>query len=129
MVMPRRKALALVGVLAGMVMGTASPRAVTLERTMYLTFSRPVAIPGAELAAGTYVFELAAPISSSGAVRVLSRDRRTIYLLAFTNEISRPANLKPGQVVTLGESAKGVPPPVTAWFPDESSTGRQFIYR
>jgi hypothetical protein len=129
MVMPRRKALALVGVLGGLVMGTASPRAVTLERTMYLTFSRPVAIPGAELAAGTYVFELAAPMSASGAVRVLSRDRRTIYLLAFTNEISRPANLKPGQVVTLGESAKGVPPPVTAWFPDESSTGRQFIYR
>jgi hypothetical protein len=128
MVMQRLKTLAFLGVLLGLVIGTASPKAVTLERTMYLTFNRPVAIPGAELAAGTYVFELASPMTSLSLVRVLSRDRRKIYLLAFTNEINRPEHMKPGQVVTLGESARGVPPPITAWFPEDSSTGRQFIY-
>jgi len=129
MVMQRLKAVALVGVLTGLVLATASPKAVTLDRAMYLTFSRSVAIPGAELAAGTYVFELASPMSETSIVRVASRDHKKTYLLAFTNVVDRPANLKSGQVVTLGESAKGVPPPITTWFPDDSSTGRQFIYR
>jgi hypothetical protein len=128
MVMQRLRAVALVGVLASVVLGSASPRAMTIDRTMYLTFSRSVAIPGTELAAGTYIFELAAPMSDTTLVRVLSRDRKKIYLLAFTNQIGRPENLKPGQVVSLGESARGVAPPITAWFPEDSSTGRQFIY-
>jgi hypothetical protein len=38
------------------------------EKTTYLTFNQPVALPGAQLAAGTYIFEEAS--TSAGVVRV-----------------------------------------------------------
>ena len=41
-----------------------------------------------ELAAGTYIFELPSNMSH-GLVRVSSRDRRQVYLTAFTHEIDR----------------------------------------
>ena len=47
----------------------------TWDHTNYLTFSRSVALPGVELAAGTYIFELAMPQSERHLVRVMSRDR------------------------------------------------------
>jgi hypothetical protein len=95
----------------------------------YLTFSRPVALPGVELAAGTYVFELAAPLTDHSLVRVLNRDRSKIYLLAFTNAIDRPVGRHSDNVVTLGESARGTPPPILAWYPIGDSIGREFVYR
>ena len=101
----------------------------TAARTNYLTFSGPVALPGVELKAGTYIFERALPEGSADLVRVLSRDRRHVYLTAFTNMVPRPQHLKPGQVVSLGETTRGVPPPITAWYPVDGSAGHEFIYR
>ena len=98
------------------------------ERTTYLTFSRSVELPGAALNAGTYIFELADPMSASGVVRVLSRDRRTTYFLGFTHRADRPRGMRLDASVSLGESAAGVPPRVTAWWPVGEITGRQFIY-
>src|SRR5262249_3648886 len=122
------KSLAIGGVLLGL--AGSSTHALPLDtRTMYISFSRPVALPGVELNAGTYVFELATPMSDSSLVRVTSRDHRTVYLTAFTIAIDRPANLKPGQVITFGEAARGTPPPIAAWFPDDMRDGREFIYR
>ncbi len=123
------KVAAVGGLFLAIVLACATSRASTAEHTMYLTFSGRVALPGVELPAGTYVFELAAPTSDMSLVRVLSRDRRKTYLLAFTNPVARPHNLRAGQVITLGEGARGVAPQVRAWFPDETSTGREFIYR
>jgi hypothetical protein len=98
------------------------------ERTTYLTFSRSVRLPGVTLAAGTYVFELADPYSAAGVVRVLSGDRRTPYFMGFTNAKERPRGLRLDASVSLGESAGGVAPPITAWYPIGERTGRQFIY-
>jgi hypothetical protein len=98
------------------------------ERTTYLTFSRSVRLPGVTLAAGTYVFELADPYSAAGVVRVLSGDRRTSYFMGFTNATERPRGLRLDASVSLGESAGGVAPPITAWYPIGERTGRQFIY-
>jgi hypothetical protein len=39
-------------------------------QTTYLTFSGPVALPGATLGAGTYVFEVANPSTSGDVIRV-----------------------------------------------------------
>src|SRR5690349_18952030 len=124
------KSLAIGGALLGLALANSSSHAFPLDtRTMYIGFNRPVALPGVELNAGTYVFELATPMSDSSLVRVTSRDRKTIYLTAFTYRIVRPANLKSGQVLTFGEAPRGTPMPITAWFPEEVGDGRQFIYR
>ena len=88
-----------------------------------------MALPGVALGTGTYIFELAEPMSNNSIVRVSSTDRQRIYLTAFTYPIMRPANMRKGQVVTFGESSNGAPAPITAWFPDGSNTGREFIYR
>jgi hypothetical protein len=99
------------------------------SRTTYLTFSGPVRLPGVALGTGTYIFELADPIGGSGAVRVMSADRRTSYFLGFTTAVQRPRRLNPNAMVSLGESAPGSTPPITAWWPIGESTGHAFIYR
>ena len=43
---------------------TAPVHGGTLEKTMYLTFSGPVRLPGVTLAAGTYEFEIANPLTA-----------------------------------------------------------------
>jgi hypothetical protein len=98
------------------------------ERTTFLTFSQPVRLPGVALGAGTYIFERADPIGAPTVVRVLSRDRKTAYYMGFTNFAERPRKLRHDAVVSLGESARGVTPAVTAWWPIGESTGHRFIY-
>lgn len=99
------------------------------HRTTYVTFSQPVALPGVELAAGTYIFELAAPEQHRNLVRVLSRDRQMIYLTQFTLTVQRPNNLNPKRAISFLEAPRGQAVPVNAWFPEYEDTGRQFIYR
>jgi hypothetical protein len=98
------------------------------EETTYLTFNRAVELPNQSLEAGTYIFELAAPMSSSNVVRVLSRDRRKVYYMGFTNRIDRPASMNSEPGVSLGEAAIGVPPRVRAWWP-AGTAGHEFRYR
>ena len=100
----------------------------TVNRTTYLTFSGDVALPGATLAAGTYIFELVSPQSPT-LVRVLSKDRRKVHLMAFTNFIVRPAGANRDKPVVLGEARRGEAPPIKAWYPTDESMGREFIYR
>ena len=96
--------------------------------TNYITFSRSVALPGVELAAGTYIFETPTNAMSNSVVRVSSRDRRKVYLTAFTRQVERPRNDRGKLLVTLGEAKSGSVPPVSAWFPIGDSIGHQFIY-
>jgi hypothetical protein len=93
--------------------------------TTYLTFTRSVAIPGVQLAPGTYIFELANP----GIVRVSSRDRTRVYLTTFTQNIDRPENMAADLLVLLGEASRGETPPVRAWFPEGENQGYEFRYR
>lgn len=123
------KSLAVLGVILGAVTVGVTSHALTFEKRTYLTFNRPVALPGVGLGAGTYTFELADPMVENSVVRVSSADRQRIYLTAFTHSIQRPANLRRDQVVSFGEAANGAPAPITAWYPDGSDTGREFIYR
>ena len=99
------------------------------SNAQYVTFNRAVALPGVELAAGTYLFELAAPQTDPTVVRVSSRDRRHVYLQAFTYRISRPATLKQTEIVTFREVSGAAAPPIAAWYPPDLESGRQFIYR
>src|SRR5476651_2285174 len=80
------------------------------EQTTYLTFSQAVELPGQSLDAGTYVFELVSPMSGSGVVRVLSRDRHKQYFLGFTNRVDRPRGANQGPGASLAETAAGASP-------------------
>ena len=131
--MTRRKLLAtLAGVALVSLTGSAATRAREnaneLDRMTYLKFTRPVTLPGVQLGAGTYVFELPDPMGAFDVVRVSSQDRRTVYLTAFTRIVERPKDLRPGQPISFGEARPNAPLPIRAWWPGGESTGREFIY-
>jgi hypothetical protein len=100
---------------------------VTANHTMYLTFHRPVALPGVELGTGTYIFELPDPMGDHSLVRVLSRDRKIVYFTAFTYSVTRPHDLPRDQRISFKEAAPDMPRPIGTWWPEDSD-GRQFIY-
>ena len=97
-------------------------------QTTLVTFSRPVALPHVELAAGAYIFEVAGPGSDKSLVRVMSRDRRKLYTQQFTVTVERPARVTDSHGITFGEAPAGQAAPITAWFASGEQTGHQFIY-
>jgi hypothetical protein len=108
-------------------LSTASTGAITPNRRTNFTFSGAVRIPGAVLPAGTYSFELASE-NNLDLVRVLSKDRKTVYLTAFTVLVERQAKRNLDTKLVLGETPAGTPPPIKVWYPQDELTGRQFIY-
>jgi len=128
----RRKLLAaLAGIAVVVLVGPvalARESANDLDRMTYLKFTHPVTLPGVELAAGTYLFELPDPMGALEVVRVSSEDRRIVYYMAFTRIVERPKGLRPGEVISFGETRANAPQPITAWWPGGKSTGREFIY-
>ena len=92
-----------------------------------ITFSQPVGLPGVTLGAGTYIFEVANPMSGADVVRVLSNDRSTSYFQRIAYKVRRPYNLPPTEAISLGEPAMpGSPAPVLAWWHEGS--GHELIY-
>jgi len=123
----RKRLLTALGVVILGLATTASIGAgVNDNDTMYVSFNRPVALPGVSLGSGTYVFERL-DMHADSVVRVLSRDRRIVYFTAFTYAVNRPAGLKRDHVISFAEASPNVPQPITIWWP-EDSPGRQFIY-
>src|ERR1700676_3732903 len=61
------------------------------DKLTYVTISGPVEIPGVALPAGTYIFKLADPDTGNRLVRVLSKDRKTVYATFFALPETRPA--------------------------------------
>ena len=98
----------------------------TALHTNYFTFKQAVAIPGAVLSPGTYIFERAEADEPDVVVRDKNRSR--VYFLGFTDRIERPRNLQRGSAVTLGEAKPSEPAPIGAWYPLESARGHRFIY-
>src|SRR5688572_21603273 len=121
----RRALLAICGA-AIVVLATSAGGNAAASRT-YVTFNQPVGLPGVSLASGTYVFERVG--NSQDMVRVTGSSNRIVYLTAFTSEITRPSRGPRSTDIVFGESPSGHPRPVKAWFPEDSLTGRAFIYR
>ena len=96
-------------------------------RTNQVTFSGPVRLPGVTLIAGTYLFERA-DSTARNIIVVRNPDRTRMFFMALTRPAERPAGLRPGTLVTLGETGRGAVPPVEAWFPEGESRGHAFIY-
>ena len=126
--MSRRASLAVFGLaLAGLVAASPSHGGVNSSQRIELTFSKPVALPGVSLPAGTYVFERATPNGAIEVVRVSSLDRRSVYYTGFTELVTRPGRTAPQ--ITFGEAAAGSPLPIKEWYPTFTNTGHRFLYR
>ena len=95
----------------------------------YLTFSKPVALPGVVLPAGRYTFEAGPGGRSRDIVMVMSRDGRGPLYLGFTREVRRPAGMPVNSTVSFGEAPADQPVPIAAWFPIGQESGHQFLYR
>jgi hypothetical protein len=95
--------------------------------TNYFTFTQAVAVPGAVLPPGSYVFERA-EADEPDVIVVRDKARTKVFFLGFTDRIDRPRNLQRGSAVTLGESRPGEPVPIVAFYPQDSSRGHRFIY-
>jgi hypothetical protein len=89
-----------------------------------LTFSRPVALPGVVLPAGSYTFDLA----SDTADVVVVRNRTKVFYMGFTNQVLRPTWMPSGGLVMIGEAPANEPPPVTAWYEIGGTIGHEFRY-
>jgi hypothetical protein len=124
----RKLVLAVCGAAVFAVLATGAAATGDPHTTTYLTFNHPVTLPGVALGSGTYIFEVVNPETHGDVVRVTSRDRSIAYYMGFTRAVARPNGMKLDQSVSIGESAAGVPPPITVWWPQSESTGRQFVY-
>ena len=102
----------------------------TENRTAYLTFSGAVALPGVELAAGTYTFELVSPNTDPTLVRVTSRDHQKVYILHRRSRTTwRVRRVRTGTTSSpSAKASRGQAPRITAWFPTDESMGREFVY-
>jgi hypothetical protein len=118
---------ALAVTLAGLAASAPMHASAEINHTQYLTFTQPVALPGVALRPGTYVFEMPSPEASPDVVRVMSRDRKTVYFSAFTRSVERPSEVPMTRLVTTREIAGNQPAAIAVWWSD-ARTGRQFIY-
>jgi hypothetical protein len=90
-----------------------------------LTFSRPVALPGVVLPAGSYTFDVA---SDTALDVVVVRNRTKVFYMGFTNQVLRPTWMPPGGLVMVGEAPANEAPPITAWYEIGRSIGHEFRY-
>ncbi|HZP48955.1 MAG TPA: hypothetical protein VFB07_10490 [Vicinamibacterales bacterium] len=118
------------GIVCGFVFLAAAAEAWTpVGGLTYLTFNRPVSLPGVTLGTGTYAFEIANPMGGSDVVMVRDRERKHVYFSGLTNGIDRLQATNRDGAVMFGEAGPHDPVPIVAWFPSNASHGRQFIYR
>lgn len=106
---------------------TPGARADEWNKKTILTFSGPVQIPGATLAAGTYVFKLADLNGSRHVVQVFDKSEKHIYgtILAIPDK-RLEATDKP--VVLFAERPAGTPQAIRAWFYPGDLYGDEFAY-
>jgi hypothetical protein len=94
-----------------------------------VTFSAPVHLPGFDLPAGTYRFELAEPSMDRKTIRVSSADGKKVYgmLLTVTDETNRIAREK-DPIVLFPQGAPDTPRAVEAWFYPGERIGYEIVY-
>ena len=107
----------------------ASGHAWGLSHQNTLKFSRPVALPGVVLPAGSYSFDLMGSESELDIVVVRDSALGKVFYMGFTNTVSRPRGMSKDAVITFGEASAKEPPPINTWYEIGDSLGHQFRYR
>jgi len=107
----------------------ASGHAFGYDHANTLKFSRPVALPGVVLPAGSYSFDLMSPTTELDIVIVRESARGKVFYMGFTSTVQRPKGMSKDAVITFGEASAHEPPPITTWYEVGDSLGHQFLYR
>lgn len=116
--------VALLAILATSVTGASFDA----SRTTHFTFSGPIRLPGVTLPAGVYTFSVVNTNGGTDVVSVTSRDRSKVYLMRLTRPVYRPSASTLKAAITFGETPAGTAPTVKAWYPENETRGREFIY-
>lgn len=99
------------------------------DKRVYFTFSGPVAVPGATLPAGKYLFRLTTSIANGErhVVQVMSDNGKTSLAQFFGISAERAeAAAKPE--IRFMETAAGTPPAVKTWWYPGAKGGYEFVY-
>lgn len=108
-------------------MTPALANATTYDKLAYLTFNRPVQVPGVTLRAGTYGFRLANPETSRNVLQVVSIDGAIVHATFHTLPDNRTV-LTPDAVASFRETPAGVPVAVKSLFYGGEHRGYEFVY-
>ena len=90
-----------------------------------LTFSRPVALPGVVLPAGSYTFDVA---SDTALDVVVVRNRTKVFYMGFTNLVRRPKGMSMDTPVIFAEARANEARPIATWYEIGNSIGHRFLY-
>jgi len=93
-----------------------------------LTFSRPVALPGVVLPAGSYTFDVASPTALDVVVVRNPKTGHVLYM-GFTTTVTRPRNMSKETPIVFGEAAANEARPIATWYEIGQPIGHQFLYR
>jgi len=107
----------------------ASVHAFGVNHQNTLKFSRPVALPGVVLPAGTYSFDLVGSQSELDIVVVRETSSGKALYMGFTNTVQRPKGMSKDAAITFGEESANEPPPISRWYEIGDSLGHEFRYR
>jgi hypothetical protein len=104
----------------------------TLHKTTYLTFSGRVQVPGATLAAGTYLFRIGNPAAQT-LWQVFDKGGRHLlasfsYVPTGERSISEVNKADGKPVVRFHETVRGVPPAVRVLYYPSQLEGNEFLY-
>src|SRR5256885_10322042 len=122
------KTLLVVAAASATVIAAAAPvRADESDKLTYLTFSKPVQLPGVSLPAGRYRFQLADTQESRRVIKVQSEDgkKQLAMLLTIQNQLR---DIPKDPLVLFTETAQGQPDAVKAWNYPGERIGYEFIY-
>src|SRR3954469_17047296 len=102
-------------------------RADETDKLTYLTFSKPVQLPGVSLPAGRYRLQLADTQESRRVIKVQSEDgkKQLAMLLTVQNQLR---DIPKDRLVLFTETAQGQPDAVKAWNYPGERIGYEFIY-
>ena len=107
----------------------ASGHTSALAHENRLTFSRPVALPGVVLPAGSYSFDVASPTALDVVVVRHPKTGHVLYM-GFTTTVTRPRNMSKETPIVFGEAAAANEArPIATWYELGQPIGHQFLYR
>ena len=97
------------------------------DKLTYLTFSKPIQLPGKTLPAGRYRFQLADTEESRRVIKVQSEDgkHQLVMLLTVPNQLR---DIPKDPVILFRETAQGQPDAVRSFNYPGERTGYEFIY-
>src|SRR5665213_2919075 len=115
------------GVGLALALVASAAHAQTFDKRTYFTFSAPVALPGATLPAGRYLFHIVDTTTSRRVVQVMSADQKKVFVMVNTIPDTRLEPVKEA-TVAFYETSKGAPAAVKSWWYPGERDGYQFIF-